>query len=186
MLWSPNSALISHLAICVPSPLVTLILYFLGHTSQVLPLGSILSGWSVLHLIVTCFASLLPSGLWPGSLIYWLMPVRILADYYYLRKLICLNISLHHPWVFQIISLFIPIWNYSLHFSSSPLSSAYFRLPKITSLDLEINLEEDSWVFRSLLEPCIWFYIQNFVFFLKENPKICNLWTLQKFISFSI
>lgn len=75
---------------------------------------------------------------------------------------------------------------YSLHFSSSPLSSAYFRLPKITSLDLEINLEEDSWVFRSLLEPCIWFYIQNFVFFLKENPKICNLWTLQKFISFSI
>lgn len=52
-----------------------------------------------------------------------------LTDYCHLRKLIQLNISWHHPWVFQIISLLVPIWNYSLHFSTH-LCSPYHYVHK--------------------------------------------------------
>lgn len=100
MLWSPKSALISHLAMCVlPSCHIDLVFPKTPVRSCLWALFSLAEVF--FYLIVTCFGFLTSSGLWSGSLVYWLMPVRILTDCYYLRKLICLDISLYHPGYFR-------------------------------------------------------------------------------------
>ena len=94
-----------------------------------------------------------------------------LTDYCHLRKLIYLNISLHHPWVFQVISLFVPIWNYSL--ISLPI---YVHLTIMCTNEAFLDIPKRNWLLHfSIPMTDLHAFIRTYMFYKEEKSSQSSL-----------